>query len=109
MTIKRNVQIDEQIMEARCILKSVKGVEEEAIPLPSCLKLQFQRSVFQVRSYSSEEIYLNPEDYGYTKKQVNFEVQLQNQKDPYYLLPKELFKGFRKDFLRNGQRNTSKT
>ena len=93
MTIKRNVQIDEQIMEARCILKSVKGVEEEAIPLPSCLKLQFQRSVFQVRSYSSEEIYLNPEDYGYTKKQVNFEVQLQNQKDPYYLLPKELFKG----------------
>ena len=71
----------------------MKGVEEDIIPLPSSLKLQVKRSTYLVEVYTSEETTLNPEFYGYKKVGDKFDIQIQDSKDPYYVLPKKLFQG----------------
>ena len=87
-------QIDQQIMQDRGIIKAMKGSEEDCIPLPSVIDLQFKRSQLIVKIWTNKvEEYELPEDFGYSRTEQGLTIQFQDFTDEFYTLPTELLKG----------------
>ena len=88
--IDQNVSVEGKILKTRCILKAMKGVEKEVIPLPSCLLLQFHRSFFLSQYWTDEGHQGDPVDFGWNKLEESYEIKLNDTEDPFYSLPKTL-------------------
>ena len=91
-----NNSIEEKHASTREIVKCFKGVEASTIPILSVLNLQLKRSLFLKKSWldPNEVENLDPYEYGYRReKDGSFTVNLQNDSDPFFYLPKHLLKG----------------
>ena len=84
--------VEEKVEISRNIIKSIRGLEMEAIPLYSVVKIHVQRAQFLVKMWTEEDFELDPTEYGWIKGdgRNNFLIQLQDNSDPYYDLPKQL-------------------
>ena len=97
----KRFMLDGQSIEAkhastREIVKCFKGVEASTISILSVLNLQLQRSVFLKKSWldPNEIENLDPCEHGYRReKDGSFIVNLQDDSDPFFTLPKSLVKG----------------
>ena len=88
--------IEDKHASTREIVKCFKGVEASTIPILSVLKLQLQRSLFLQKSWLDpmQVENLDPCQHGYRReKDGSFSVNLQDDCDPFYTLPKSLIKG----------------
>ena len=85
---------DEKIMHFRGLLKAMKGNEKNSIPLPSVLKLQFNRSKYISQFWLGKLTEADhPEENGWSILDSKLELKMQDLRDKYYCLPNELLKG----------------
>lgn len=80
----------EKIMEARSVLKSLRGIESECIPLPSVLRLHFSRATFLAEFLTNQAYTDDPSRNGWISKEGDYEIKLQNEDDQYCKTPKEM-------------------
>ena len=88
--IDDKLTVNEKILKTRCILKAMKGVEREVLPVPSCISLQIQRSEFLSHYWTEEGNTKDPVDNGWIKSDDGYEIKLNNEDDLLYSLPKTL-------------------
>ena len=92
--IKADLPLSEQLLKAREILKAEKCMEAACIPLYSCLKLQYLRSSYVLNMYLDEENIMDTLNSGYyLDKDSKLRVQIQDTKDIYYSLPRDIIQG----------------
>ena len=86
----KEMNIDERILETRSIIKSVKCLERETIPLPSVLRFQFARAEYLFNMMTDDDFVLNPSEKGWALVNSEYQVILQDDKDPLFYLPKQM-------------------
>ena len=87
--------LEEKHASTREIVKCLKGLESNTVPIMSVLKLHLKRSQFLQISWlnPSEAENLDPCKHGYTlDKHGIICVDLQDKNDPFYSLPQSLLK-----------------
>ena len=82
--------IDEKIMKTRSIIKSVKCLERETIPLPSVLRYQFARAEYLFHMMTDDTFFLNPSEHGWALLNSEYQIILQDEEDVFFNLPKKL-------------------
>ena len=81
----------EKVNTARHIIKSMKGLELDTIPLLSVLLLHIRRARYLTSMWVDEKFNEDPTDHGWVKgEDGKFSVQLQDESDPFYFLPRKL-------------------
>ena len=84
------MEINERIMEGRSLLKSLRGVESECLPLPSILRQQYTRANFLAEFLTCHGFKENPTSNGWLVKDGLYEIRLQDENDPFYKVPKDM-------------------
>ena len=80
----------DKILHSRGIIKSVRGTENQTIPLPSILKYQYLRADYLSNYLTNESFEEDPAKFGWIFVDGSYEIVLQNEDDPYFSLPKQM-------------------
>ena len=86
-------RLESKLLHCRGIVKAIHGVENESIPLPSLLKLQYLRTQFLFSLWTDEKFIGNPEDNGWIKVNNSYQMKLLDENDPFYKIPKLMLSG----------------
>ena len=82
--------VEERIMKARHVIKTMHGVENETIPLVSVLKLQCLRTQFLFTYWTDSSFKGDPKRNGWFQVDNELKVQLQDTEDIYYNIPQQM-------------------
>ena len=84
------MSLEERMIETRSVIKSIRGIENETLPIPSVIKLQHKRSEFLCNYWIDSTFSDNPSENGWIDNEGVFEVMLQAHNDILYHLPKKM-------------------
>lgn len=89
------IPLERRTQETRRVIKVMKGVERETIPIVSVLKLQVRRAIFLTEFWTNMDCNLDPTRNGWRQgvEPGSFEIVLQDESDEYYYLPRHLLMG----------------
>ena len=92
--IDSSLSVEEKVMKTRKVIKRKNGCENETLPIYSVLKLQVLRSEYLVARWTDIDCDLDPGQYGWKLgTDGTYSIQLQDESDPYFYLPKHLLLG----------------